>query len=75
MMLHLIVLHDFGGLKAGDHISDPALVAEYIETHPTHVVKFTASEVEVGSDDEVANVIHQDEVVQAEDHIFEVEVS
>jgi hypothetical protein len=59
MTYHLTVNQPFGNYKRGDHITDEAVVAKVVKTHPQHVVKrFPKPELESGvfylSDAEIA---------------------
>jgi hypothetical protein len=50
MSYHLTVNQPFGDYKRGDHITDAAVIAKVVKTHPQHVVKrFPKPEHESGA--------------------------
>jgi hypothetical protein len=52
MARHLIVSGAFGDFRRGDRITDPELVAEALEKHPSHVIPIAvADEPEAEADE------------------------
>jgi len=39
MAIQLVFKHVVGPYQVGDHVTDPALVAKYLASHPEYVIK------------------------------------